>query len=180
MANIIFSERIRKLRKDNSLTMDELAAKLTVAKSSVSMWENNGTVPRPEILIQLSALYNVSIDYLLGNEQKGIVMFYQDEYENFKKEMLAANEKGRFFLMSNEELAGDYWKEAKREFPELMMYKIEKGQYFCLNDRAKKKLQELLKQKIAKRESEIAELKTNLSDIEGDIYGFSYKKNKSN
>lgn len=68
MANKVFSERIKKLRLDNKMTMDVLAEKLGITKSRISMWENSGTVPREDILIQLSKLYGVSIDYLLGNE----------------------------------------------------------------------------------------------------------------
>ena len=33
------------------------------------MWENNGTVPRDDVLIRLSKFFDVSIDYLLGNEK---------------------------------------------------------------------------------------------------------------
>ena len=68
MAYKVFSERIKKLRLDNKMTMDALAEKLGITKSRISMWENSGTVPREDILIQLSKLYGVSIDYLLGNE----------------------------------------------------------------------------------------------------------------
>lgn len=70
MANKVFSERIKKLRLDNGFTMDALAEKLEITKSRISMWENNGTVPREDVLIQLSKLYGVSIDYLLGNEKR--------------------------------------------------------------------------------------------------------------
>ena len=70
MANKLFSERVKKLRLDNKMTMDELAQKLNITKSRISMWENNGTVPREDVLIQLSKLYGVSIDYLLGNEEQ--------------------------------------------------------------------------------------------------------------
>lgn len=69
MGNKVFSERIRKLRIDSNLTMDALAKKLNITKSRISMWENNGTVPREEILLELSKLFNVSIDYLLGNDK---------------------------------------------------------------------------------------------------------------
>ena len=69
MANKLFSERIKKLRLNNKMTMDTLAEKLSVTKSRISMWENNGTVPREDVLIQLSKLFGVSIDYLLGNEE---------------------------------------------------------------------------------------------------------------
>lgn len=68
MANKIFSERIKTLRKNSNMTMDALGKKLNVTKSRISMWENNGTVPREETLVDISKLFNVSIDYLLGNE----------------------------------------------------------------------------------------------------------------
>ena len=56
MANKTFSERIKKLRLDNNMTMDALAEKLGVTKSRINMWENNGTVPREDILILLSKI----------------------------------------------------------------------------------------------------------------------------
>lgn len=70
MANKVFSERIKRLRLNNKMTMDSLAQKLNVTKSRISMWENNGTIPREDVLIQLSKLFGVSIDYLLGNEEQ--------------------------------------------------------------------------------------------------------------
>jgi len=70
MANNIFKERVKNLRINNGYTMDSLAKKLNITKSRISMWENNGTVPREDILIKLSELYNVSIDYLLGNDER--------------------------------------------------------------------------------------------------------------
>lgn len=69
MGNITFAERIKKLRNDRNLTLDGLAKKLGINKSRIGMWENNGTVPRDDVLIQLSRYFNVSIDYLLGNEK---------------------------------------------------------------------------------------------------------------
>lgn len=68
MANELFRRRIKELRTQHKLTMDALAKKLDVKKSRISMWENNGVVPREDILIRLSQLYDVSIDYLLGND----------------------------------------------------------------------------------------------------------------
>lgn len=48
--------------------MDKLASILGITKSRISMWENNGVVPRDEVLVQLSKYFNVSTDYLLGND----------------------------------------------------------------------------------------------------------------
>ncbi len=33
------------------------------------MWENSNIIPREEMLIKISKLFNVSIDYLLGNDE---------------------------------------------------------------------------------------------------------------
>ena len=68
MENNFFKVRIKKLRTDNNLSMDALAEKLETKKSTISMWENNGVIPREEMLLKISKFFNVSIDYLLGND----------------------------------------------------------------------------------------------------------------
>ena len=47
--------------------MQDLADAVNVKKTTVSMWENSGIVPREETLINLANYFNVSVDYLLGN-----------------------------------------------------------------------------------------------------------------
>ncbi len=69
MGNKLFASRIKKLRTDKNLSLDGLASELGINKSRIGMWENNGTVPRDDILIKLSKYFDVSIDYLLGNEK---------------------------------------------------------------------------------------------------------------
>ena len=68
MANEIFSTRIRDLRKKSGLSMEQLAKELGITKSRVNMWENNGTVPRMNTLLELAKFFDVSTDYLLGND----------------------------------------------------------------------------------------------------------------
>ncbi len=68
MGNKEFAARIKKLRTDKKLSLDGLANELGINKSRIGMWETNGTVPRDDILIKLSKYFDVSIDYLLGNE----------------------------------------------------------------------------------------------------------------
>ena len=69
MGNEIFASRIKKLRTDKKLTLDGLANELNINKSRIGMWENDGTVPRDDVLIELSKYFDVSIDYLLGNDK---------------------------------------------------------------------------------------------------------------
>jgi len=69
MGNEIFASRIKKLRIDKKLTLDGLANEFNINKSRIGMWENIGTVPRDDVLIELSKYFDVSIDYLLGNDK---------------------------------------------------------------------------------------------------------------
>ena len=58
------------LRTRNGLSQDELAEKVFVTRQAVSRWENGETVPNTETLKQLSGLFNVSINTLLGSPRK--------------------------------------------------------------------------------------------------------------
>lgn len=57
----------KELRKKQKLTQVELAKLLNLNQTTVGKWENEKALPDYQTLINLSKLYNVSIDYLLGN-----------------------------------------------------------------------------------------------------------------
>ncbi|EIS9524170.1 helix-turn-helix transcriptional regulator [Clostridioides difficile] len=57
--------RLRELRKENKYTVQDIADKLNVNKNSVVRWENGNRKVDTEKLIELSHIYNVSIDYIL-------------------------------------------------------------------------------------------------------------------
>ena len=61
---------IVKLRNQNNMTQEELAEKVYVTRQAVSRWETGETTPNIEALKQLSALFNVSINTLLGSDKK--------------------------------------------------------------------------------------------------------------
>ena len=61
---------ILSLRTKNGLSQDELAEKVLVTRQAVSRWENGETVPNPDTLKLLSALFDVSINTLLGAPRK--------------------------------------------------------------------------------------------------------------
>ena len=57
--------RIRDLREDNDLTQQQVADKIGITQRKYSYIET-GTQPlTDEILVKLSKLYNVSVDYIL-------------------------------------------------------------------------------------------------------------------
>lgn len=60
--------RISELRSARNWTQVDLAKRLRVAKQTVSNWENENIQPSIEMLMQLSKLFNVTTDYLLGTE----------------------------------------------------------------------------------------------------------------
>lgn len=65
----MLSDNIRKYRKANNMSQDELAEKLQVTRQSVSLWETGQTQPSLDSIVALSKLFNVSTDDLLMDEQ---------------------------------------------------------------------------------------------------------------
>lgn len=61
----MLGDNIRKYRKLNNMSQDELAEKLEVTRQSISLWETGQTQPSLENIIALSKLFNVSTDELL-------------------------------------------------------------------------------------------------------------------
>ena len=59
-------EILHHLRTEKGLSQDELAEKVFVTRQAVSRWETGETVPNTETLKLLSALFDVSINTLLG------------------------------------------------------------------------------------------------------------------
>ena len=58
--------RLRDLREDRDLKQRELAAYLNCSQQVYSNYELGQRDIPTEVLIKLSALYNVSVDYILG------------------------------------------------------------------------------------------------------------------
>ncbi len=64
---IMVGNRIKKLRKELKLTQEELALKLGLkGKSSIANYEKGMISPSDDIKLQMSKLFNCSIDYLMG------------------------------------------------------------------------------------------------------------------
>lgn len=63
----LIGNRIKKERNNIGLTQEELAQKLGLNnKSSISQYENGDAIPSDDIKFEMSKIFNVSIDYLLG------------------------------------------------------------------------------------------------------------------
>ena len=67
-------DNIFKLRKDCKLSQEQLAEKVDVTRQTISNWELGETSPNPEQLKLLSKALNVSIDELLNNDIKQVLV----------------------------------------------------------------------------------------------------------
>lgn len=65
-------ERLKSARLYCGLTQQEVSSKMGISAQALSSWENNRNRPNPEDLIRLSAIYDMTIDALLGNGDKKI------------------------------------------------------------------------------------------------------------
>lgn len=59
---------LSQLRKKNGQSQRELANSIGVSNGAVAMWETDKRQPDLEMLKKIANYYNVSIDYLLGND----------------------------------------------------------------------------------------------------------------
>lgn len=69
-----FCDKLQKIRKENNITQEGLADRLNVSRQAVSKWESGQAYPDTEKLIQISKIFNVSLDELMNdNVDKSIV-----------------------------------------------------------------------------------------------------------
>ena len=65
---MILADKIVRLRKKNGWSQEELAEQLQVSRQAVSKWEGAQSVPDLGRILQMSALFGVTTDYLLKEE----------------------------------------------------------------------------------------------------------------
>ena len=68
-----FSQRLKKLRTDKHLTQAQVAKRVGVTASMVSSYETDIRLPSYDVMIRLADLFGVSVDYLLGREEKRLL-----------------------------------------------------------------------------------------------------------
>lgn len=74
----MFSENLRKLRKQHGLSQEELAERLHVVRQTVSKWEKGLSVPDAHLLIRIADIFDISVSTLLDDileipEDKNII-----------------------------------------------------------------------------------------------------------
>ena len=85
----VFANNLKKYRKDNKLTQDDLAKRLNVSRSAISYYEKGSVEPSIFFLINLANEMNCSIDNLFGFNREVTI----DLPQNLTKEDLKPLEK---------------------------------------------------------------------------------------
>lgn len=65
-----FGLRLKELRKAKGLSQKEVADRLSLSRTTLTGFENNTITPRVEHLVNLAHLYNTSVDYILGIDNR--------------------------------------------------------------------------------------------------------------
>ncbi|MBY0088418.1 helix-turn-helix domain-containing protein [Brevibacillus brevis] len=104
------AQRITDLRKSRGWSQDQLAEKLAMNRANVSNYERGIITNLPsEVLLKLSEIFNVTVDYLLCKTDVNLydwVPSPAEEAENKTKETPASYENEKEFL-SNIDLSDD-------------------------------------------------------------------------
>lgn len=66
----MLAKRLRYLRTLMKLTQKEVANKLHISRVRYNYYENGKRQPDLEMIKQLANLFNVTVDYLIGNDNK--------------------------------------------------------------------------------------------------------------
>ena len=66
------SEKLYELRKKDGLSQEQLAERLGVSRQAVSKWESGKAVPESDTLISISEYFNVSLDYLMKEDDSAV------------------------------------------------------------------------------------------------------------
>lgn len=87
----MFASRLRALRKERGLTLQQLASYFNMSHSTLSKYETGKRKPDMEMLKKLSDYFGVSIDYLIGkspvrNEEEIFILNKSDEISDLPPE----------------------------------------------------------------------------------------------
>ncbi len=82
-------EKIQKLRKQQGLSQEALADKVTVTRQTISKWELDQSAPNLDFIAQLSDIFNVTSDYLIKEDMA------EPNEPPYKKRQYHLSEKGK-------------------------------------------------------------------------------------
>ena len=118
---MIFSEKLQILRKNRGLTQEALADRLGVSRQAVAKWESGQIYPDISNLIQISELMNVSVDYLVKDQDCNVSVK--------KAQFTELDELIAFRLEANVNTYAAFMNETEAGRPASHDYKYENGRF---------------------------------------------------
>ena len=118
---MIFSEKLQLLRKNKGLTQEELAEKTGVSRQAVAKWEAGQVYPDIFNLIQISNLLNVSVDYLVKDQDCAVRP--AEKQDSDMEELIA------FRLEANVNTYAAFQNEVDSTRPQSHDFRYENGRY---------------------------------------------------
>ncbi len=99
MLNI--GEQIILLRKQLNLSQSELAEKAEVSRTIIGNYERNTNAPSIEVLLKIAKVFNVSVDFLIGEGE--LSTFDKDLLKRIEdiEKMDSSTKQHLFFLIDN-------------------------------------------------------------------------------
>lgn len=81
-----FAEKLKNIRKQASMSQEQLAEKLGVSRQAVTKWETDAGIPDIENIMAISALFDISVDEPKRYDMKfgGAKQFVLSGYEGEK------------------------------------------------------------------------------------------------
>lgn len=83
----MLGEHIRLLRRRSKMTQGELAKRLEISQSAVGMYEQGRREPPYDLLIKISKLFDVKLDWLLSDDTEHETRELDEMFEDFFKVM---------------------------------------------------------------------------------------------
>lgn len=67
------ADRIKELRLNKDMSQADLARIMHVTRSSVNAWEMGISIPSTEKIVELSTIFHVSTDYIMGIDDRKLI-----------------------------------------------------------------------------------------------------------
>lgn len=112
-----FGDKLKKLREEFNWTQHDLSKKINISQPTIHAYEHNLKMPRPEVIVKISEIFNVTTDYLLGIDNDSLTK--DERLDKITKEnpLLSDKKKLDFVKSLSEEDAEYVLAELKRRFP---------------------------------------------------------------
>ena len=78
------ADNLKKIRKDNNLSQEQLAEKLGVSRQAVSKWESGVSYPEMDKVIQICNLFDLNINELINENIKDVKEMKEAQIRNNK------------------------------------------------------------------------------------------------